>query len=230
MALQSICKGFDPRPQNAGLYSKSDTKSHESDFCLFSSCKRSVSDALGLKNMLNSFEFHYQNHHHDQIHYTNPCKKQRQASGTFSYLCKSPVSSSEQFQRPDYRVCAADSADTGFRAPADFREALLMSASPTFHSTTLISTPSNTTTQEYTPTCFASRQPPLLRTVTYAARLTATPSTAEATNVRVRLAPSFNLSGCYNATGKALDIPRPHVAAGTCGDSLTRISVCNLVW
>ena len=228
MALPTFCRSFDPRPQNAGLYSRSDTRSQGSDVYLFSSCKNSVSDALCLKGMLN-FDFHKQNHHHDQIHLTNPCKKQRQASGTFSCLCESPVSCSEQFQRPDYRFCAAGSADTGLRAPADFREALLMSTSPTFYSPALISTSSNATRQEYNPTC-ASRQPPLLRTDTYAARLTATPSASEATNARARLAPSFNLSGYYKATGKALDIPRLHVAAGTCSDSLARISVCNLVW
>ena len=215
-----------PRPHNAGLYLSNDTRSQGSDACLSSSCKRSASDAFDLKKMLNSFDFHNQNHHHDQIHRTNPCKKQRQASGTFSCRCKSPVSSSEPFQRPDYRFCAG----TGLRAPADFREALLMSASPTFHSTTLISTPSNTRRQEYISPFFISRQPPLLQTETYAARLTATPSAPEETNARVLLAPSCNLSGCYKATGKALDIPLLHVATGTCSDSQARISVCNLVW
>ena len=230
MALPSICKGLNPRPQNAELYSRSDNISHESDVCLFSSCKRSASDAFGLKKMLNSFDFHNQNHHNDQIHYTNPCKKQRQESGTFLCVCRSHLSCSEQFQRPDHHFCAADSAKTGIRAPADFREALLMSKSSGFYSSMLTSTSSNTTRQEYTTTCFASRQPPLLRTDTYAARLTAPPSTAEVTNVRVRLVSSFNVSGCCKATGKALDIPRLHVFAGTCSDSLTRISVCNLVW
>ena len=112
-----------------------------------------------------------------------------------------------QFQGPDLRFCAVKSADTNLRVPADFREALLLPASPQSFASELISQPSHATRHGYSPQIFANRHP---ATDTYATRLTASPS--------------------FEARSEMPQLGRLHAAAGTSSDSLARISVCNLIW